>query len=124
MIHSGNVLAFMGDVVLSLQVREYLINLGITQTKKLQEKSILFVSAKAQATFVQYLVDENLLDDMEMTMFRRGRNAKSKTMAKNADMITYRLSTGFEALWGYLYLDKQEERLDALWEIYKARVEL
>lgn len=118
MIYSGNVLAFVGDAVLTLQVREYLVAKGISNTKELQETSILFVSAKAQANFIQKLIEENYLSETEEKMFRRGRNAKSHSIAKNADVITYRLSTGFEALWGYLYLDKQHERLEFLWDLF------
>lgn len=124
MIHSGNVLAFIGDGVLTLQVREYLVEKGYTNTKKLQETSVLFVSAKAQANFIQKLVDEALLNEEELKMFKRGRNAKSQSIAKNADVVTYRLATGFEALWGYLYLDKQEERLNTLWSMFKEMVDL
>lgn len=118
MIYSGNVLAFVGDAVLTLQVREYLVAKGISNTKELQETSILFVSAKAQANFIQKLIEENYLSETEEKMFRRGRNAKSHSIAKNADVMTYRLSTGFEALWGYLYLDKQHERLEFLWHLF------
>lgn len=124
MIHSGNVLAFVGDGVLTLQVREYLVTLGITNTKKLQETSIKFVSAISQANFIQHLLDENILTEEELAIFRRGRNAKSQSMAKNADVMSYRLATGFEALWGYLYLDKQEIRLQELWDMFKEMVEL
>ncbi len=122
MQHSGNVLAFVGDAVLSLQVREYLVNRGITSTKKLQETSIKFVSANAQAEFISYLLKNELLTEAEVLIFKKGRNAKSATMAKNADMISYRLSTGFEALWGYLYLENDLKRLEVLWELYKESV--
>lgn len=123
MIHSGNVLAFIGDGVLTLQVREYLVEKGITNTKHLQEKSVAFVSAKAQANFIQYLLDKKVLNDTEISMFKRGRNAKSQSMAKNADMMSYRLATGFEALWGYLYLNKETARLEELWTLFKEMVE-
>ena len=125
MHHSGNVLAFIGDAVLSLQVREYLVEeLGITKTKKLQETSVNFVSAKAQAHFMSKLLDEEILTEAEALAYRRGRNASSKSSAKNADIITYRIATGFEALWGYLYLTKQADRLDVLWEKFKKEVNL
>ena len=122
-MHSGNVLAFMGDAVLSLQVRKHLILKGITQTKKLQETSTKYVSAKAQADFVSYLLEHELLSEQEITIFKRGRNAKSQTMAKNADMITYRLATGLEAVWGHLYLNEEIERLNSLWILFVKRVE-
>lgn len=124
MNESGNVLAFVGDAVLSLQVREYLIELGHSRLNRMQEASTLFVSAKSQATFMNYLLENDLINEDEMIYYKRGRNAKSKTMAKNADMLEYRIATGFEALWGYLYLSKQEERLDELWNLFKGQVNL
>lgn len=122
MNESGNVLAFIGDAVLSLQVREYLVSTGITKTKILQETSVKYVSANAQAKFMTKLLEENLLSEEEMVMFKRGRNAKSASSAKNADIIVYRISTGFESLWGYLHLSKKQERLNELWEMFKETV--
>lgn len=125
MQYSGNVLAFIGDAVLSLQVRQYLVEeLGITKTKKLQETSINFVSANAQAEFMNYLLESEVLTEAEKLAFRRGRNASSKSSAKNADIITYRIATGLEALWGYLHLSGQTERLEELWKVYKKEVNL
>lgn len=124
MNESGNVLAFIGDAVLSLQVREYLVSTGITKTKLLQETSVKYVSANAQAKFMTQLLDQNLLSEEEMVMFKRGRNAKSASSAKNADIIVYRIATGFESLWGYLHLTKQENRLNELWEMFKETVVL
>lgn len=122
MNESGNVLAFIGDAVLSLQVREYMVEMGYSQLKKMQETSIKFVAARAQAEYMNYLLDQDLVSEEEMIYYKRGRNAKSKTMAKNAEMLEYRIATGFEALWGYLYLAKQTERLDSLWELFKEQV--
>ena len=122
MNESGNVLAFIGDAVLSLQVREYMVEMGYSQLKKMQETSIKFVAARAQAEYMNYLLDQDLVSEEEMIYYKRGRNAKSKTMAKNAEMLEYRIATGFEALWGYLYLTKQTERLDSLWELFKEQV--
>lgn len=124
MNESGNVLAFIGDAVLSLQVREYLVSTGITKTKLLQETSVKYVSANAQAKFMTLLLDQNLLSEEEMVMFKRGRNAKSASAAKNADIIVYRIATGFESLWGYLHLTKQNNRLNELWEMFKETVVL
>ncbi|NLZ87721.1 MAG: ribonuclease III, partial [Gammaproteobacteria bacterium] len=104
MNESGNVLAFIGDAYLSLQVRSYLLELGYNNLKKMQETSTLFVSASAQASFMNELLEQNQITEEEMIYYKRGRNAKSRSMAKNADMIDYRVATGFEALWGFLYL--------------------
>lgn len=123
-MHSGNVLAFVGDAVLSLQVRQYLVEQGITKTKQLQETSVKFVSAIAQANFMKSLLEREALTDEEMSIYKRGRNAKSASMAKNADVMSYRIATGFEALWGYLHMEGRQERLDELWKEYIETVEL
>ena len=124
MNESGNVLAFIGDAVLSLQVREYMIDLGYSRLKSMQETSTKFVAVRSQAEFMNELLKNNLITDDEMIYYKRGRNAKSKSMAKNADMLEYRIATGLEALWGYLYLSKQEERLADLWTMFKEQVDL
>lgn len=124
MNESGNVLAFVGDAYLSLQVRVYLIELGYNNLNKMQETSTLFVSAQAQARFMNELLESNNITEEEMIYYKRGRNAKSRSMAKNADMIDYRVATGFEAFWGYLYLKKDFERLEDLWNQFKESVDV
>ncbi|WP_240920500.1 Mini-ribonuclease 3 [Erysipelothrix sp. HDW6A] len=95
-----------------------MVNIGITKTKQLQETSIKYVSAKGQANFIMMLIDKEILNEDELAIFRRGRNAKSASMAKNADVTTYRIATGFEAVWGYLYMEKYHERLNQLWTMF------
>lgn len=124
MNQSGNVLAFLGDAYLSLQVRSYLIDLGYNQLKKMQETSVLFVSAEGQAKFMNKLLENDLISEDEMIYYKRGRNAKSRSMAKNAEMIDYRVATGLESLWGYLYLKEDFQRLDQLWSLFKESVGL
>lgn len=111
---NGTTLAFIGDAVFSLQIREYLVELGNQKPNTLQKLSVQYVSAKAQDKFLKMFLDNNILSEEEQLIVKRGRNSKTQTIAKNADVITYRNSTGFEALWGYLYLSKQEERLNEL----------
>jgi len=120
---NGSTLAFVGDAILSLYVREYLVKLGITKTKELKERSIRFVSATAQAKFIQKLLADNFLSEHEVKLFLRGRNHKSDTKAKNADIVTYRQSTGFEALLGYLYLMDNHVRLLQIWEEMKNTID-
>jgi len=120
---NGSTLAFVGDAILSLYVRDYLVKLGITKTKELQERSVRFVSANAQAKFIQKLLADNFLSEHEVKLFLRGRNHKSDTKAKNADIVTYRQSTGFEALLGYLYLMDNHVRLLQIWEEMKNTID-
>lgn len=105
-------LAYIGDVVYELYIREHVISNSHEQVNKLHKKTIKYVSAKAQAKIVEVLNDE--LVDEEKDIIRRGRNAEANTVPKNTDVITYKIATGFEALIGYLYLSKREERLQWL----------
>jgi ribonuclease-3 family protein len=105
-------LAYMGDAVLEIRVRQHLIAAGEVKPNLLQRAAIGYVSARAQASIVNGIWDR--LTEEEQAVLKRGRNAKSATMPKNAQVSEYRLSTGFEALLGFLYLTGQEERLDEI----------
>jgi ribonuclease-3 family protein len=116
---NGAQLAFIGDAIISLYVREYLLSLGLTQSKQLQETSVKYVSAKAQSQFMMSLLDQKILSDEELLIYKRGRNHKSESQAKNTDVVTYRQATGLEALFGYWYLNQNETRLKQIWDIMK-----
>lgn len=109
---NGGTLAFVGDAVMTLQIREYLVSKGVTNLKELQEKTSAVVSAKAQAAFGFEI--EPILTEEELAIFKRGRNHKSTSTAKNQHLIDYRHATAVEALWGYWYLNKEEERLEEM----------
>lgn len=115
-LENGNALAFIGDAIYSLMVKEYFIRLGYHKPNVLQKKTVNFVSAKAQAQALRQLMSENYFTETELEIIYRGRNAKSESIAKNADVITYRMSTGFEALLGYLYLYGHQDRLQQIWD--------
>lgn len=116
---NGTTLAYIGDAVMSLWVREMLVDEGWQKPKVLQKKSEKWVSARAQAAFVRALLEEMFFDEEEVSVVMRGRNAKTDSVAKNASVIDYRMATGLEAVIGYLYLTKKEERLNKLWERIK-----
>lgn len=116
---NGTTLAYIGDAVMSLWVREMLVDEGWQKPKVLQKKSEKWVSARAQAAFVRALLEEMFFDEEEVSVVMRGRNAKTDSVAKNASVIDYRMATGLEAVIGYLYLTKKEERLNSLWERIK-----
>lgn len=103
------VLAYMGDCVYEIFIRTKIVNAGNMQVNKMHKQSASLVKASAQTQMMHLIMEE--LTDEEMRIFKRGRNAQSKTMAKNATMSDYRTATGFESLIGYLYLDGQEKRL-------------
>lgn len=116
---NGLALAYMGDAVYELTIREHLLSKGQTKPNQLHHMATNYVSAKAQASIISAMLEEDLLTEEEESFYKRGRNSKINTKAKNTDIHTYLQSTGFEALMGYLYLTKQTERLDELidWSI-------
>ncbi|WP_176140509.1 Mini-ribonuclease 3 [Halobacillus salinus] len=107
-------LAYMGDSVYELYVRHHLLDQGEVMPQQLHQAAVKFVSANAQATVVSYWSEHELLTEEEEGVLRRGRNAKSGSVPKNTSVQTYRYSTGFEAVLGFLYLDGQTERLEEL----------
>lgn len=107
-------LAYLGDAVYEVYIRNYLINLGIAKVIDLQNEAIKFVSAKNQNKILNYLINNNFLNPEELEIIKRGRNYKREGHPKNTDIITYKMSTGFEALIGYLYLDKNINRLEEI----------
>jgi len=121
LLYSGRTLAYLGDAVWSLLVREYWVKKGEGDGNRLQQKTIAYVSAKAQAFFYQKLHEEGFFSEEEEEIFRRGRNAHSGVVPHNTDVGTYRISTGFEALIGALYLVQNEERIRQIWD--KVRTE-
>lgn len=106
-------LAYIGDAVYELLVRTFLMdkNLSVNQLHKAATK---YVRAGAQSEIVHGL--EDILTDKEKTIVKKGRNAKNKTSPKNADMIDYKYATGFESLFGYLYLTGKDDRLYEIFE--------
>ncbi|WP_159720769.1 Mini-ribonuclease 3 [Streptococcus halichoeri] len=111
---NGIALAFEGDAVYSYYIRRHLIFQGQTKPSQLHHRSTRYVSARAQAQLIQAMLDQGLLSEDEIAYYKRGRNTKSHTKAKNADVITYRMSTGFEAVMGYLDMTDQKQRLEEL----------
>lgn len=107
--YSPLTLAYIGDGIYELIIRTILVEKGNTQVNKLHQRASRLVKASAQTQMIQTLTPH--LTEEELSVFRRGRNAKSFTMAKNATMSDYRRATGFEALMGYLYLTEQWERM-------------
>lgn len=117
-------LAYLGDGVFEVYVREYLIvEKQITKPDLLQKEAIRFVSAKSQAAFMQAAMANNWVSEEEIRIYKRGRNTKSNRVMKNTSVITYNQSSGFEALIGHLYLLKNEERIQEIFELYKNFVE-
>ncbi|MBB2183790.1 ribonuclease III [Lachnospiraceae bacterium MD1] len=107
--YSPLTLAFIGDAVFDLVIRTCVVECGNAPVNKLHKKSSKLVQATAQAELYHLIADQ--LTEEEAAIYKRGRNAKSFTSAKNAGIIEYRTATGLEALVGYLYLTDQMSRL-------------
>lgn len=107
--YSPLVLAYAGDAVYELYIRTLLIGRGNAPVHKLHRQSITYVKAKAQSDTIHNLME--MLTPEEQDIVRRGRNAKSGTIPKNADVTDYKYATGFESLLGYLYLKGDYTRL-------------
>ena len=118
---NGIALAFEGDAVYSMYIRRHLIFQGLTKPNQLHREATKYVSAKAQANLISLMLEEGILTEKEEDIYKRGRNANSHTKAKNTDIVTYRMSTGFEAVMGYLQMTEAIERLEELidWCILK-----
>ena len=106
-------LALIGDAVYEVFIRNYILieNKGLS-AHKIHIKAIQYVKAHAQSQIIKAL--EPMLTEDEEYIYKRGRNAKSGTVPKNADVVEYRTATGFETLVGYLYLSNQKERLSEI----------
>lgn len=101
--------AYVGDSVYELYIRTYLINKTKLKPHRLHIEAIKFVKAKSQADILKSI--EDVLTEEEKDIVRRGRNAENHHLPKNADPADYMYATAFEALIGYLYLTKRDERL-------------
>ena len=108
-------LAYMGDAVFEILVRKYIVSFGNAPVNELNKKARLIVNAGNQAKL--YLLLEEYLTEEEMAVMKRGRNAKSFTKAKNQSVTDYRHATGVEALFGYLYLKGDIDRINELFHI-------
>ena len=111
---NSTMLAFVGDSYYDLRIRETLCRMGINKPKRLHQLAVKYVSAHAQAATLTYLIENNLLNEKEVEVVKKGRNTKSRSVPKNTDVLTFTHSTAFEALIGYLYLTNQMQRLDEI----------
>lgn len=114
-LYSPLVLAYIGDSVYEVFVRDKILQLNPSMPAyKLHRESIKYVKASSQAKSVHFL--ESILNEEETAVYKRGRNAKSPTVPKNADVTDYRCATGFEALIGFLHLSRKDNRLNEIME--------
>lgn len=108
-LHSPAQLAFAGDAVYEMLVRAYIVKNFDYNVNIMHKEAIKFVKAASQAKLIKAL--DPILTEEERKIVKRGRNAKITSAPKNQEMIDYRYATGFESLFGYLYLKNEEERI-------------
>lgn len=106
--------AYIGDSIYDIMSREYVIKYHLGKINDLHKTVSTIVSARAQAEFMTILLEEKFLTDDEEKIYNRAKNQKNNSKAKNASIIEYKLATGLEAVFGYLYLEKNFERLEEM----------
>ena len=115
-LYSNAALAYLGDCALELCVREYLVKeKGLSSSAKLNKEALLFVKASKQAEAMKNILP--ILTEEETDVFHRGRNMGHSNVPRSATVAEYRSATGMEALFGWLYLEKREERIKELFRI-------
>ena len=108
-------LAYIGDAVYELAVREHVLKSGACKVGELHDKAVAYVRAERQSALFAEV--EALLSAKELEIFRKGRNAKGSHQPPHASVGAYRRATGLEALIGYLYLREEQERLDKIFAV-------
>jgi len=117
---SSLALAHVGDAVFELMVRSWLACGGKATSGSLHKDTVCIVNAKAQAEFIKFL--EPMLTDEELSVFKRGRNTRVNSVPKHMSIADYHAATGFEALFGWLWLKGDKERLNELFEIITSKI--
>lgn len=107
-------LAYLGDAVYELYIRNYLLNKGNIKVKDLQAQAVKYVSAKSQSNFLDKMLQNEFLNETEIDIIKRARNHKCHKSPKNTDIITYKKATGLEALIGYLYMNNNKMRIEKI----------
>ena len=115
-LYNGESLAYIGDAIYEIKIREYLLQKGYQDVNKLHKYAVKFTSGESQALIVDYLIKNELITEEEISYFKRGRNSNHSKNRRTISVISYKKATGFEAMIGYLYLSSQNDRLNSLME--------
>lgn len=111
---NAGVLAYLGDAVYEVLIRNYLVSKLKFRANELQKEATKYVSAKAQAEILEKFINENVLNEEEMYTVGRARNYKTNSKPKHVDIKTYKKATALEALFGMLYINKNVDRIEEL----------
>ncbi|MBP5446258.1 MAG: Mini-ribonuclease 3 [Acholeplasmatales bacterium] len=115
---NGLSLAYIGDAYFEIIVRQYLLEKGITKVNELHKEAIKFTSGEAQAKFIDLFLQNNILSELEIEIYKKGRNSAT-SHRKNLSSAEYQKATGFEAIIGYLYESNNIERINELFTLMK-----
>lgn len=116
-LYNGESLAYIGDAIYELKIREYLLKKGYQDVNILHKYAVKFTSGESQALIVDYLIKNEIITEEEISYFKRGRNSGHSKNRRSISVISYKKATGFEAMIGFLYLSNQTERLNSLVDI-------
>lgn len=113
-LYNGESLAYLGDAIYELKIRQYILNSGYQDVNRLHKYAVKFTSGEAQAKIMEYFLANNILSEEEINYYKRGRNSHHSKNRRSINVVSYKMATGFEALIGYLYLSEAHDRLDEL----------
>ncbi len=113
-LYSGLTLAYIGDAYYELTVRKLIVNRGLTKVDDLHKTVIKYTCAEHQSKVIKYLLDNDILNEMEISIYKRGRNSNTNKTRKTLSKADYNNATGFESLVGYLHLTNNEVRANEL----------
>lgn len=113
-LYSGLSLAYIGDAVYELKIREIVLQSGLTRVDDLHKKVVCYTKGEQQAKCIRELIQANFLTEEEIGIYKRGRNSHVNLTRKNIKRADYLDATGFESLIGYLYLNGESLRIDAI----------
>lgn len=116
-LYNGESLAYIGDAIYEAKIREYILTTGYQDVNKLHKLAVKFTSGENQAKIVDYLLENNLLFEEEISYFKRGRNSHHGKNRRSISVISYKKATGFEAMIGFLYLSEKHDRLAELMQV-------
>ncbi len=113
-LYNGLTLAYIGDSIYELRIRNYVLSLGLTKVNDLNKKATIYTRGSGQSYAMHKLLDLNFLTEEEISFFKKGRNSSVKKIRKNITRSDYLEGTGFESLIGYLYLSDNINRMDQI----------
>lgn len=114
---NGESLAYLGDAIYELRIREHILSSGYQDVNILHKLAVKYTSGEAQAKIVEYLLKNEILTEEEITYYKRGRNSHHSKNRRSISVSSYKMATGFEAMIGFLHINKRNERIDEILQL-------